>query len=203
MASLSEVQRATEWTKFFTVFSNLHLAEKYDCDQLQKELCDSPCAASSEYGTAYKGALLVHINLTMALAQRIAKMVSGTFQIDDEQLLKICCIMHLSKRHLYVENDNEWEIKNRNMLFKFAKKQEGMINGGERSALEALNNGVKLSPIEFEAITCLDNDEQNCARKAFMSIYSTIVRQANEMAYAIERERYKKLTQTNENKNAE
>ena len=203
MASLSEVQRVTEWTKFFTVFSNLHLAEKYDCDQLQKELCESPCAASSEYGTAYKGALLVHINLTMALAQRIAKMVSGTFQIDDEQLLKICCIMHLSKRHLYIENDNEWEIKNRNMLFKFAKKQEGLINGGERSALEALNNGVKLSPIEFEAITCLDNDEQNCARKAFMSIYSTIVRQANEMAYAIERERYKKLTQTNENKNAE
>ena len=203
MASLSEVQRATEWTKFFTVFNNLHLAEKYDCDQLQKELCESPCAASSEYGTAYKGALLVHINLTMALAQRIAKMVSGTFQIDDEQLLKICCIMHLSKRHLYVENDNEWEIKNRNMLFKFAKKQEGMINGGERSALEALNNGVKLTPIEFEAITCLDNDEQNCGRKAFMSIYSTIVRQANEMANAIERERYKKLTQSNENKNAE
>lgn len=203
MASLSEVQRVTEWTKFFTVFSNLHLAEKYDCDQLQKELCESPCAASSEYGTAYKGALLVHINLTMALAQRIAKMVSGTFQIDDEQLLKICCIMHLSKRHLYVENDNEWEIKNRNMLFKFAKKQEGMINGGERSALEALNNGVKLTPIEFEAITCLDNDEQNCSRKAFMSIYSTIARQANEMAYAIERERYKKLTQSNENKNAE
>ena len=89
------------------------------------------------------------------------------------------------------------------MLFKFAKKQEGMINGGERSALEALNNGVKLTPIEFEAITCLDNDEQNCSRKAFMSIYSTIARQANEMAYAIERERYKKLTQSNENKNAE
>lgn len=203
MASLSEVQRATEWTKFFTVFNNLHLAEKYDCDKLQNELCESPCAASSDYGTAYKGALLVHINLTMALAQRIAKMVSGTFQIDEEQLLKICCIMHLSKRHLYVENDNDWEIKNRNILFKFAKKQEGMINGGERSALEALNNGVKLSPIEFEAITCLDNDEQNCTRKAFMSIYSTIVRQANEMAYAIERERYKKLTQSNENKNAE
>lgn len=203
MASLSEEQKTIEWSKFMTVFTNLHLAEKYDCNTLQRELYESPCAASSEYGTAYKGALLVHINLTMALAQRIAKMISGTFSINDEQLLKICCIMHLSKRFLYVENDNEWEIKNRGMLFKFAKKQEGLINGGERSALEALNNGVKLSPIEFEAITCLDNDDTNTGRKAFMSIYSTIVRQANEMAYAIERERYKKLMESTTKKNAE
>ena len=31
------------------------------------------------------------------------------------------------------------------------------------------------------------------SKKAFQSIYTTVVRQANELAYAIEKERYNKL----------
>ena len=99
--------------------------------------------------------------------------------------------MHLSKRLVYTENDNDWEIKNRGLNFKFVKGIEGCLKGGERSALEALNNGVKLTPTEFQAITCLDDTEEN-SRKSFMSIYTTIVRQSNELAYAIEKERYNK-----------
>jgi hypothetical protein len=100
--------------------------------------------------------------------------------------------MHLSKRLVYVENDNDWEIKNRGLMFKFAKGVEGCLKGGERSALEALNNGVKLTPIEFEAITCLDEDVE-ASKKPFLSIYTTVIRQANELAYAIEKERYNKI----------
>jgi hypothetical protein len=51
---------------------------------------------------------------------------------------------------------------------------------------------VKLSPIEFETITCLDDDVET-SKKAFQSIYTTVVRQANELAYAIEKERYNKI----------
>ena len=93
---------------------------------------------------------------------------------------------------MYVENENEWEIKNRGLLFKFAKDVEGLLKGGERSALEALNNGVKLTPTEFEAIKALDEDDNT--KNPFKSILTVLVKQANELAYAIERERYNKLT---------
>lgn len=191
MRTLTQEQLYNEWTKFYTVFEKLGLHNVYDIDKLKDEMMASPCAVSDEMGTAYKGALLVHINMVMAMAQRIAKMVSGTFEIDEESLFKVIAIMHLSKRLVYVENDNEWEIKNRGLNFKFAKGIEGCLKGGERSALEALNNGVNLTPIEFEAITCLDDDSES-GKKSFLSIMTTIVRQANELAYAVEKERYNK-----------
>jgi hypothetical protein len=121
-------------------------------------------------------------------------MISGTFQIDEKSLYKVCILMHLSKRNVYVENDNEWEVKNRGLAFKFKKDVEGCINGGARSALEALNNGVKLTPTEFEAIQCLDNEVEACKRIR-NNIMTTVIRQANELAYAISREKYKKMQQ--------
>ena len=72
---------------------------------------------------------------------------------------------------------------------------EGCLKGGERSALEALNNGVKLTPTEFEAIKALDDEDST--KNPFKSILTTIVKQANELAYAIEKERYNKLTNKN------
>lgn len=189
--TLSQEQANTEWVQFYSVFEKLGLSEHYDMDKLKNELLSSPCALTADMGTAYKGALLVHINMTMALAQRIMKMISGTFQLDEESILKVCCLMHLSKRHMYIENDNEWEVKNRGLLFKFAKDMEGCLKGGERSALEALNNGVKLTPTEFEAIKALDDDEPT--KNPFKSIVTILIRQVNELAYAIEKERYKKI----------
>lgn len=195
MITLSQEQANTAWVQFFTIFDRLGLSKHYDMDKLKEELLSSPCAITEEMGTAYKGALLMHINMVMALAQRTMKMISGTFQIDEDSLLKVCCIMHLSKRHMYVENENEWEIKNRGLLFKFSKDMEGCLKGGERSALEALNNGVKLTPTEFEAIKVLD--EEDNTKNPFKSILSVIVKQSNELAYAIEKERYNKIINKN------
>lgn len=191
MIKLSEEQANNAWVQFYSVFEKLGLTEYYDMELLREEILNSPCSISEEMGTAYKGALLIHINMVMGLAQRTLKMISGTFQVDEDSLLKVCCLMHLSKRFMYIVNENEWEIKNRGLLFKFANNMEGCLKGGERSALEALNNGVKLTPLEFEAIKSLDNEEDN-SKNPFKSIMTVIVKQANELAYAIEKERYNK-----------
>jgi hypothetical protein len=191
MMTLSQEQANTAWAQFYGIFERTGLSSYYDMDKLKNELLASPCALTEDMGTAYKGALLMHINMTCALAQRMIKMISGTFQIDEDSILKVCCLMHLSKRFMYVENDNEWEIKNRGLFFKFAKDMEGCLKGGERSALEALNNGVNITPTEFEAIKALDDDD--VTKNPFKSIQTIIVRQVNELAYAIEKERYKKI----------
>lgn len=188
MRTLSQEQANTQWAQFATVFQNVGLAEHYDMDKLRAEILSSPCTMNEDMGTAYKGALLSHINMTMAIAQRMVKMISGTFQIDESSLLKVCCIMHLSKRFMFEETTENWQIA-KGILFKFTKL-DGCLKGGERSALEALNNGVKLTPVEYEAIKCLDVDDAN--KNPYNSILTIIVRQANELAYAIEKERYNK-----------
>ena len=189
--TLSDEQKNLAWSQFYEIFEIAGLTSYYDMDKLKDELLSSPCAVNDEAGTAYKGALVTHINMTCALAQRLAKMVSGTFQVDETSLLKICCIMHLSKRHIYEVNDNEWEIKNRGLNFKFRKGLEGVLKGSERSIIEAMNNGAKLTETEFEAIKSFDEIDAN--NNMYKSIYTTIVRQANELAYAIEKERYNKI----------
>lgn len=192
MMILSDEQKNLAWSQFYEIFYEItELGSYYDMEKLKEELLSSPCAINEEAGTAYKGALIMHINMVCALAQRLAKMVSGTFSIDETSLLKICCIMHLSKRHIYEVNDNDWEVKNRGFNFKFKKGLDGILKGSERSLLEAMNNGVRITPTEFEAIKSLDETETN--NNMYKSIYTTIVRQANELAYAIEKERYNKI----------
>jgi hypothetical protein len=194
--TLTEEKFNSEWVTFWGNMCAIGLNENFNEDDLKNDLKTAAGALSVDTGLAYPGALLVHINLMTNIAQRLAKMVCGTFpNIDNQTLVKVCCLQHLSKIVMYEENDNQWEIEKRGMVYKFAET-EGCLKFGERSALMAMNAGVKLTPSEFEAICSLDKDgEEAKARKYMVGILSTIVRQANELAYAIEKEKFNKLNE--------
>lgn len=192
--TLTEEKFNDAWVTFWGNMRLANLADHYNEEGLKEELKHAAGALSIETGLAYPGALIVHINLFTNIAERLAKMVCGTFPgISKESLVKVCCLQHLSKTEMYEKNDNQWEIDKRGFIYKFAET-EGCLKFGERSALNAMNNGVKLTPTEFEAICCLDHDGEDAKnRKYVVNILSTIVRQANELAYAIEREKINKL----------
>lgn len=192
--TLTEENFNKEWATFWNNMQIAGISDNFNEDDLKSKLSEAAGALSIETGLAYPGALLVHINLFTNIAERLAKMVAGTFPgITKEQLVKVCCIQHLSKIEMYEKNDNQWEIEKRGFIYKFSET-EGCLKFGERSALTALNAGIKLTPIEFEAICSLDKDGEDAKnRKYIVNILSTIVRQANELAYAIERERLNKL----------
>lgn len=192
--TLTEENFNKQWVMFWGNMKSVNLAEHWNEEELKEELKNAAGALSMDTGLAYPGALISHINMMTSIAERLAKMVCGTFpEIASQSLIKVCLIQHLSKIEMYEPNDNQWEIEKRGMTYKFAET-EGCLKFGERSALNALNRGVKLSPIEFEAICSLDKDgEEAKNRKYVVNILSTIVRQANELAYAIERERFNKL----------
>ena len=192
--TLTEEKFNSEWVTFWGNMQTARIATYWNEETLKNALKNAAGALSIDTGLAYPGALIVHINLFTNIAERLAKMVCGTFpQITKEQLLKICLIQHLSKIEMYEPNDNQWEIDKRGFLYKFAET-EGCLKFGERSALNAMNAGVKLSPTEYEAICSLDKEgEEAKNRKYVVNILTTIVRQANELAYAIEKERFNKL----------
>lgn len=183
-----------EWVTFWGNMQLCGLDTYFTEDSLQEQLKTAAGALSMDTGLAYPGALLVHINLLTKVASRLAKMVCGTFSnLSEQAVTKVCLLQHLSKIEMYEPNDNQWEIEKRGMVYKFAEL-EGCLKFGERSALNALNRGITLSPVEFEAICSLDKDgEEAKNRKYVVDILTTIVRQANELAYAIEREKFNKL----------
>ena len=86
------------------------------------------------------------------------------------------------KKGVYEENDNNWEIVNRGMPYKFNNELEGALRIGERSTLIAMNAGVKLTEIEFEAMRIIDKDSsEDNYTKYFSSPLSTVIRQASEL----------------------
>lgn len=190
MKILTEESLNQMWGQFYAIFEAIGLSKYYDCEKLATELRSAPCGTTEDTGLAYKGALLSHINLTMGIAERLAKTVSGTFTIDKETLLKVCAIQHLSKRNMFIECPEDWKIKKGN-LFDFNPEKEGCLKAGERSALEALNNGIKLTELEYEAVRIIDR-AGNDSKNPYNNILSVVVRQANELAYAIAREKYNK-----------
>ena len=190
MKKLKEEEFTNEWVTFCTNLEKAGITEKYDHDRLKEQLKVASGALSEDTGIAYPGALICHINLFTAIAQRIAKMVAGTFSIDEKSLLKVCLLQHLSKIYMYVPNDNEWRVKNLGENFKFAEL-DGNLKFGERSIYCATLHGITFTPEEWEAMESLDKAKEGNNMKYAECILSTIIRQANELAYAIEKERIK------------
>jgi len=186
---LPEEAKTVEMTNFMKSMDKYGLSQYYDMDKLVAELASSPMEREEETGQAFAGALLCHINLALSMSQRYAQMVSKTFPTDDNTIAKACLIMHLSRRYYYVPNENDWEVRQRGLLYRFSTLTEGVLKTGERSAMEAMNNGIKLTATEFEMIKALDRNDLSNSNEN-LSIMTIIIRQANEMALRIARERH-------------
>ena len=190
MRNLTEDKFNREWVTFYGNLEKAGLTEYYNTEKLQEQLKNASGALSDDTGIAYPGALICHINLFTAIAQRISKMVAGTFSIDEKSLLKVCLLQHLSKIYMYVPNDNEWRMKNLGENFKFAEL-DGNLKFGERSIHCATTHGIIFTAEEWEAMESMDKAKESNGMKYAECILSTIIRQANELAYAIEKERVK------------
>lgn len=177
-----------EYTEFVTELQNIGINPLDIVDE--KKLYLAPAGLSSDTGNAFSGGLVMHCNTVLKLAKRLAKMVSLTFPIDEQTLTKVCLLHQIAKTEMFVPNDDEWG-KKRGYLYKFADT-EGVLKVGERSICMCTNAGIKFTPIEFEAMRILDKESEELKTQKFkINIISLILLQANELAYAIEKEKYK------------
>lgn len=194
MKVLSEKKYEAAWNSFWKRAQEVGLDSYFNEEVLKEQLRKAAGAISEDSGVAYPGGLITHINITTAFAEKLFNIVStepfDALKVDWTSLLKVILLMHLSKIDMYIPNDNQWEIEKRGFNFKFAEL-EGKLKFGERSILYANNYGIKLTAEEFEAIRCIDKKSEGTGSEMFDSKLSLIVRQANELAYAFEKERNK------------
>lgn len=186
---LTKEQQNVEYTEFVSTLmdNGINVLEFID----ETELYNAPAGLSEDTGNAFPCGLVMHCNTVLKLAKRIAKMVALTFPIDEKSLVKVCLLHQIGKTKMFIENDDSWGIK-RGFKYKFAET-EGVLKVGERSLCICGNAGIKFTPIEFEAMRVLDKDgDELKSSKHLINILSLIVLQANELAYAIEKEKVKK-----------
>ena len=192
MQTFDENTFNSDWVSYWSLLTELNLSQFFDEEKLMEDLKRSPGALTEDTGLAYPGALLRHIRLSTLIVERIAKIINGTYEIDFNSLRKVCSLMHLSKIEMFVRNDNAWEIEKRGMNYKFTVI-DGCLKAGERSILNAMNSGIKFNAIEFEAMKAMDKDSEDfSSSKYFNNIMTVIIRQANDLAYMIAKEKNKK-----------
>jgi hypothetical protein len=182
-------QQNVEYTNFVTKLMECGINPTEIVDE--KQLYMAPAGMSEDTGNAFPGGLVMHCNLVYKLAQRLMKMVSNTFVINETSLAKVCLLHQIAKTEMFEANDDQYGIK-RGYLYKFADT-EGLLKVGERSLCMCTNAGIGFTPIEFEAMRVLDKDgDELKTQKYKLNIMSLILLQANELAYAIEKEKFSK-----------
>lgn len=144
-------------------------------------LAKATYASLSDTGAAYEGAFIKNIIRLTQYANKINELLPEDIRADVNSVNKVCMLSQIAKVLLYEENDNNWEIANRGMLYKYASL-EGALRVGERSTMIASNAGVILNEVEYEAMRILDKDgSDDNFSKYFSSPLSTVVRQASEI----------------------
>ena len=141
----------------------------------------------SDSGSAFKGSFIKNVIRLTKIAHQLNDVLPEALRVEKESLNKVCLLNQIAKVAMLSENDNNWEVVNRGMVYKY-NTLEGALRTGERSILIAMNAGVKFTPEEFEAMGILDrNPEDDNYKKYFSSPLSTIVRQAAELITLINR----------------
>jgi hypothetical protein len=186
---LNNEQQNLEYTEFVSELMKIGINVTEFVSDTQ--LFNAPAGLNEDTGNAFTCGLVMHCNTVLKLARRLAKTVSLTFTIDDESLVKVCLLHQIAKTEMFEPNDDQYGIK-RGYLYKFANT-EGLLKVGERSLCMCANAGIKFTPIEFEAMRVLDKDgDELKTQKYKLNILSLIILQANELAYAIEKEKFSK-----------
>ena len=136
-------------------------------------------------GTAYDGALINVVLEIAKVACQINAILPEEKQVQRSSIYKSVLLQHIAKSIMYKKNTNEWEIKNRGILYTF-KKFNNALRCGERSLHLLVNVGLNLTEDEFEAIRILDKtkDDDNYS-KYYSNILAQVVKQANEIVTAI------------------
>lgn len=176
----------------FTLFEK-RLKESFgiDVDKLNEELPqlkEASLAISKDSGCAYPGSLIDKTISLVVLAKKINSILPEEDKVNEESLIKVCMLQHLSKAKTIVPNDNQWEIDKRGFLYKF-NEDNTVLKCGALSSYIALRCGAEFSDEELEAMTIIDRTSDDKQASLFASTLSVVVRQANELMYITAKER--------------
>ena len=135
----------------------------------------------SDSGSAYDGSFVKNIIRLTKIANQINEILPEDLRADKNSVYKVCLLSQVAKVVMLSKNENNWEVANRGMVYKY-NKLEGALRTGERSIMLATNAGITFNEVEFEAMGILDRsaDDDNY-KKYFSSSLSTVVRQAAEI----------------------
>jgi hypothetical protein len=180
------------YVKYKEIFDFAEIGKELEEIVDVQTLINAPAAPSKDSGIAYDGALMFHTIMAWHFANKLLPIYDKIAPVNQKSLAKVIVLYQLGKVDMFEPNNNNWEIEKLGKVYSF-KESNVCLKTGERSKLLCNNAGVTFTPEEYEAMSILDKTpEEYDNMTKYRTHLSTLVKLSNDMAFAIERERYKK-----------
>lgn len=143
---------------------------------------NAPFAPNESSRMAYDGAMIQHVmRVVTPYAIKINDLIPESLKPETNSLIKVCLLHQVAKAVMFVPNDNDWEVNNRGINYKYATYNVA-LRTGFRSLLLCQECGINFTAEEAEAMTIMDRDATDEQAKFYCTPLSVILRQANELA---------------------
>jgi HD superfamily phosphodiesterase len=168
-------------TKYFAT------AEKYDfmtqdlMDFLGLDIVKAPATTKLDSYNAYEGGLIAHLLNVAKYALKLNEIVPEHLQVEKGSLLKVALLHQIGKVRMFTPNKSQWHREHQGKMYEFNDDLIA-LTVGERSAKYALDNGIKLSDTEYQAIINYDKTDTDKQAKWHSEPLAIILRQAHDLA---------------------
>ena len=180
---ISEELKKKNFNLFLTKLKNIGVDLTNIDEELTSKIINATFAINAENNCAYDGSMLHIVLRTLTpLAIKINELLPENIRVDNNSIIKVCLLSHISKSEMFIKNDNQWEIEKRGIHYKYSPTNVA-LKMGARSILMAQNLGVSFSNEEFEAMLILDRDDNDLQAKFYSSPLSIIIKKANELTF--------------------
>lgn len=172
---------------FLSKLSNIGVDSSKVEEVLGETLLNCPFSMANDNGCAYDGSLLHVVLRTLTpFAIKINELLPEEHRVNQQSIVKVCLLSHLSKCRMFEKNDNQWEIEKKGLVYKYAKSDVA-LKMGARSVLLCQELGITFTPEEFEAMLILDKDDTDLQSRFYSNQLAIIIKQANELTHLTNR----------------
>ena len=180
---ISEELKQKNFNLFLTKLRNIGIDLTNIDENLASKIANATFAINAENNCAYDGSMLHIVLRTLTpFALKINELLPENIRVDNNSIIKVCLLSHISKSEMFVKNDNQWEIEKRGIYYKYSPTNVA-LKMGARSILMSQNLGINFSNEEFEAMMILDRDDNDLQAKFYSNPLSIIIKQANELTF--------------------
>lgn len=174
----------------------------YDCysesliNELGDKIVNAPFNTNEANGGCYDGSLIdvvlnnlctigYHINVLGFGKNSKDKLNHHFLSVNNDMLMRVLLLQHIAKAVMFIPQTESWK-KNKGYLYEYNGEMESQLKLGEYSAFLCMKHGIKLSEVEYEAMTIIDKEDKNF--NSHQTPLSTLVKFINQLV-AIELQR--------------
>ncbi len=153
-------------------------------DSFKEKLKNGSFVTQDDHGQAHDGSLLdVVLWILTPYAIKLNDLLPESIRVDRNKLIKVCLLHHISKAVKLIANDNQWEVQKLKRMYKYDDSLPSIRTGLHSAVIASQEFGVQWTAEEIEAMTVNDRELTDDQARFHSSIFSNIVRMANELSY--------------------